>query len=158
MPSLDPHFSTQKLLPRHPSNLPIFIPPITNLGYGTLPLPSLSQKCAYCNNRLQDRRTSVTVDELSQRAAYLLHDVLYGTFRCFILCDGNVSVQDRRPCLGPAEEQMIVDAALDFARIGTPLSRECLKDVMQHFIRRLSFLYSDAQNSPFANAARVTDT
>ena len=46
-------------------------------------------------------------------------------------------MQGRRPCLEPAEEQIITDAALNFARNGTPHSRECLKDLIQHFIRRL---------------------
>ena len=82
-------------------------------------------------------RTSVTIQKLSLRAASRLDDIPYARRHRYILCVGNVSVHGRLPCLEPAEEQMITDAALDFARSGTPLSRECLKDLMQHFIGRL---------------------
>ena len=99
------------------------------------PFHHLSKKVR--NNRLQNGRTSVTINKLSLRAASRLHDVLCATLRRYLLFDRNISVQGRRPCLELAKEKIIADAALEFARNGTPLSRECLKDFMQHFIRRL---------------------
>ena len=68
------------------------------------------------NNRLQDGRTSVTIQKQSLRAASCLHDVPYATLRRYILSDGNVSVQGLRPCPEPAEEQIITDVALGFCQ------------------------------------------
>ena len=87
------------------------------------------------NRRLREGRISVSTTTLSLRAASRLHDVPYATLRRHILSGGNISVQGRHLCLHPAEEKLIADAALHFALNGTPLSLECLKYMMQHFIQ-----------------------
>ena len=88
----------------------------------------------------------MTTTKLGLRAASRLHDVPHATLRRYILSGGTVSVQGRHPCLDPAEEKIIADAALEFAGNGTPLSRECLKDMMQHFIQHLRAVAMSPQN------------
>ncbi|CDF33433.1 unnamed protein product [Chondrus crispus] len=50
----------------------------------------------------------------------------------------------RKPVLFTEEEQTIKKAALEFSRNGTPLSRECLKDLVQMFVNSLPLSHQNA--------------
>ena len=125
--------------------IPFLAISVTHHPFSSLPLPIQDMVHSLFrhlpkdvrNRRLREGRISVSTTKLSLRAASRIHDVPYATLRRHILSGGNISVQGRHPSLHPAEEKLIADAALHFALNGTPLSCECLKDMMQHFIQRL---------------------
>ena len=80
----------------------------------------------------------VIIKKCSLRSAGRQFNIPWSTFRVFFKHPVNtMRPTGHRPTLTKSEETLIADSAIEFARNGTPLSRDGLKDLVQHFCERL---------------------
>ena len=88
--------------------------------------------------RLDNARQYVINKKDSLRAAAGLFDIRWSAFRVYFHApDGIPKIAGHPTTLRRAEEFLITNSAIEFARNGTPLSREGLKDLVQNFCERL---------------------
>ena len=83
-------------------------------------------------------RELVITKKCSLRSAARQFNIPWSTFRVFFKHPVNtMRPTGHPPTLTKSEETLIADSAIQFARDGTPLSRDGLKHLVQHFCERL---------------------
>ena len=103
--------------------------------------PSLQERK---NIRLTSAKDAVVSKRFSLRAAARFFDIPWPTFRRYYQKPVPSSTRTGPPhALTMAEETIILSSAIDFAQNGTTLSRESVRDLIQHFCQHLPL---DRQN------------